>query len=359
MRGDARLSRLMPALSARERGILVLRSLKDGTPEHPEWRRSMPTRQQVEFNRYIGLMNVANIQLGHLITFMEKEVDKLELRLALWFTLSLWQLNLAEIDFFASVVAREAVTESEYRQKVVQHEGVYLPVATLATALATELRAWVDDDLEEVGWTRERLVRDESWARLTADAEREIRHVAEAGELESRGSGKALEVKAASFDAWAGCPLTLRPEWADGYEVLPDERAVQVEAQRNTLAFLRQAIADTPLSRLAPGEEGTTLSGLIEGMEVGLKQSLAVRRTDLRALDLMLGEISDRFDGEDPLRPPHRKAVERTRLALQAIASQLYAGQEVPPLEEPTAAELKEMRDHLDRGQRLFWETVG
>ena len=151
----------------------------------------------------------------------------MELRLALWFTLGLWQLNLAEIDFLASVVAREAVTESVYEQKAAGHEGVYLPVATLATALATEQRAWVDDDLEEVGWTRERLVRDEAWARLTAEAEREIRQAAKAGELESRGPGKALEVRAASFDAWAGRPLTLRPEWADGYEVLPDDRAIQ------------------------------------------------------------------------------------------------------------------------------------
>jgi len=151
----------------------------------------------------------------------------LELRLALWFTLGLWQLNLAEIDFLASVVAREAVTESVYEQKAAGHEGVYLPVATLATALATEQRAWVDDDLEEVGWTRERLVRDEAWARLTAEAEREIRQAPKARELASRGAGKALEVRAASFDAWAGRPLTLRPEWADGYEVLPDDRAIQ------------------------------------------------------------------------------------------------------------------------------------
>ena len=102
-----------------------------------------------------------------------------------------------------------------------------------------------------------------------------------------------------------------------------------------------------------------TLAGLIEGMEAGLKQSLAVRRTDLRVVDLILGEIADRFDGEDPLRPPHRQGLERTRQALQSVASQLYAGQEVTPLEEPTAADLKEMRDQLDRGKRLFSETVG
>ena len=39
---DSRLSRLSPKLSARERGLLVLRSFKEKTPEDPAWRQSMP-----------------------------------------------------------------------------------------------------------------------------------------------------------------------------------------------------------------------------------------------------------------------------------------------------------------------------
>ena len=38
---DTRLSRLIPGLTARERALLILRSLKEKTPENPEWRRSM------------------------------------------------------------------------------------------------------------------------------------------------------------------------------------------------------------------------------------------------------------------------------------------------------------------------------
>ncbi len=47
----ARLNRLAPALSARERATLVLRSLRDKTPEDPLWRRTMPPNQVEEFNR--------------------------------------------------------------------------------------------------------------------------------------------------------------------------------------------------------------------------------------------------------------------------------------------------------------------
>jgi hypothetical protein len=50
---DARLGKLMPALSAQERAILILRSLKEKTPEDPLWRSTMPREQAAEFNRLI------------------------------------------------------------------------------------------------------------------------------------------------------------------------------------------------------------------------------------------------------------------------------------------------------------------
>jgi hypothetical protein len=66
-----RLDKAMTTLSAQERGVLVLRSLKEKTPEDPIWRATMPRSQTAEFNRYIELMNIANMHLGHLITFIE------------------------------------------------------------------------------------------------------------------------------------------------------------------------------------------------------------------------------------------------------------------------------------------------
>ena len=38
---DTRLQKLMPALSAKERAILILRSLKEETEEDPSWRNTM------------------------------------------------------------------------------------------------------------------------------------------------------------------------------------------------------------------------------------------------------------------------------------------------------------------------------
>jgi hypothetical protein len=51
---DYRLHRLSPKLSARERALLVLRSLKEGTPEDFAWRHTMPPAQAHDFNRLIA-----------------------------------------------------------------------------------------------------------------------------------------------------------------------------------------------------------------------------------------------------------------------------------------------------------------
>ncbi len=77
---DARLSRLSPGLSARERAILVLKSWKDGTPEDPAWRRTMPNDQAREFNRLIDLMNSINIRLGGYVAVLRQNVECVELR---------------------------------------------------------------------------------------------------------------------------------------------------------------------------------------------------------------------------------------------------------------------------------------
>ena len=80
---DARLNKVMPALTARERAILVLRSWKEKTPEDPLWRRTMPLEQTTEFNRLIVLMNACNIHLPLFITMVEQHTEQLYLRF-LW-----------------------------------------------------------------------------------------------------------------------------------------------------------------------------------------------------------------------------------------------------------------------------------
>jgi len=85
---EARLSAILPALTAKERAILVLRSLKDRTPEDPKLRRAMPAEQTTEFNRLIVLMNACNMYLPLYITMVEGHTQELNLRFS-------WLLTLA------------------------------------------------------------------------------------------------------------------------------------------------------------------------------------------------------------------------------------------------------------------------
>ncbi|HLG12217.1 MAG TPA: hypothetical protein VI876_10715 [Dehalococcoidia bacterium] len=116
---DARLSRLSSALSARERALLVLGSLKDKTPEDPAWRRTMPQDQVREFNRLIGLMNVANRELAILIGLQARTADELGVREAWLVSLTLWQEHIDEIREALRVVFRRPASAGRRRLEAV------------------------------------------------------------------------------------------------------------------------------------------------------------------------------------------------------------------------------------------------
>ena len=70
-------------LTAKERGLLVLRAWKEGKDEDPSWRSTMPAWQVLDFNRLVRLMNAANQSLALYVYALSQEVEKLSLRLAM------------------------------------------------------------------------------------------------------------------------------------------------------------------------------------------------------------------------------------------------------------------------------------
>ncbi len=85
---DARLNKLAPMLTARERATLVLGSMKAATPEDRSWRSTMPTTQVQEFNRLIDVMNRCNCEVGAFILLLAKSVEVLERRESWLFTMA-------------------------------------------------------------------------------------------------------------------------------------------------------------------------------------------------------------------------------------------------------------------------------
>jgi hypothetical protein len=246
----AELDKMKGVLTARERGVLVLRSMKSNEPEDPLWRLLMP-QDQVEFNRYIDLMNACNLQGAFLITVIEMNAEKLTIRWAWLLDLEMWEFNVHEIDFTASAVVRESITESEHRKVLDREAKRYVPLAELALELAEWERAWADGDLEPLGyWKDNRVIKDEAWIRLCKDAGHRLLVAALGGDLDSRGKAANLSIRRGSFEAWLGRQPKAHPEWAPAYEVVPDDRWAQAAADRKTLAHLKDAIERSPMQRM-------------------------------------------------------------------------------------------------------------
>ena len=354
---DARLNRLTSALSAGERALLVLRSMKEKTPEDPLWRTTMPRDQTLEFNRLIELMNAANREVAFLIAMHEKELEKLELYAGWLHMLHLWRLNLADINFTAPLVAREAITQSEHEKLVAKAAGEYMLVSQLAVVLAEEKRCWTDDEVEHVGWTRELVVKPQAWKSIIAEAEQNIREAVEAGELEACGAGKNLAVKRASFDGWLGRPVTVYPKWAGTYYVMPDDHAIHVEADKHTLEHLRQAIEETPIpidivERYK--EKGSNLDFFVSRMEENLGRRLLFRWEEIVATETLVNQIAAEFGGEDPLKPASRASLQRARDMAEKQALVLEAMGHRVDLAAASEEEVGELRVMLERNGCVF-----
>ena len=137
-----RLDKVMPVLSARERAILVLRSLKDKTPEDPMWRQTMPREQSPEFNRLIVLMNACNIHLPLYITMVEQHAEQMWLRLN-------WLMTMTE--FEAALWNLGSLVPTSKRRAAEKAVADVFPVVELPWDLEEHPLSWlnVSDNMEK------------------------------------------------------------------------------------------------------------------------------------------------------------------------------------------------------------------
>jgi hypothetical protein len=73
----ARLNRLTPALSGKQRALLVIRADLDGREPDREW-LNVPSDQRREYNYFVALLFTSNNTLGTLLTSLTWIVDALE-----------------------------------------------------------------------------------------------------------------------------------------------------------------------------------------------------------------------------------------------------------------------------------------
>ena len=86
-----------------------------------------------------------------------------------------------------------------------------------------------------------------------------------------------------------------------------------------------------------------------EALLKGLAEGIAMRWSELGALDVLLAEIAEEVDGEDVLHPEARAVYDQTREQLQALHDSVTRYGATCVLEEPGVAEVDALRRKTNR----------
>ena len=193
----ARLGKLAPSLSAKERFLLVLRAHNADEQEDPEVRRTMPPGQRKEFNRYAHLVYAANAQLWPVLVVLTSHLEGMEYALERFGLLGKAAAQLEEA--YAAQLAKDAA-DSGYTVPMFLRE--------LQRELETSIRREVS-----LRW-RELRALEIVWAEVDAECdgematEQQVRNLAEktkarlkvvAGQLAPKGSKPRLPEPAPEF----------------------------------------------------------------------------------------------------------------------------------------------------------------
>ncbi len=342
---DTRLARLSPSLTAQERAVLILEAWKADRPEDPRWRQTMPSDQIRTFNRYIDLMNQANVVLPRLIHVLAAQVEMIELRQA-WLTDAiLWQEHIEEIRNALRYAVRQPITQLEHDTKLQEARKRWVSVRELAEYLADQREEWAEEDYEDTEeWGR--VVTDAAWDRSVAEEERRLRTLVADGRLPAKGKGKALKIQQGVFDDLLGCQISASVDGLDEHyafhRVVPDAEAEDVARERAALRHL-QDVLDWRFG--LDDEEMKRMPDLI--ME-GLKETLALRLIstwiELRCAEIVLDGIASEFGVEDALRPRYRDMLRETHRKLETTGEQLEYLSVRVVLREPLEEELAETK---------------
>ncbi len=299
---DARLKKLMPVLTAKERAILLLQAWRDDTPEDPSWRATMPPGQVREFNYLIDLMNGAMIHMAAYITVVELLIEKMEMKMCWLVALKLWEEQIQMISRAVRIGLNEPITQSDYDAEQRRLNETWVPVEELAELLTEEHTGWQREDYDEADGDDEPDISDAAWERVFAEKERDLRRLVKAGTLTGKGRGANLSIQEGPFNRWAGRSTVPAPEQVLGYEVRPDADQGCVEREVKRRQWLYETLEWQPLTIKGDPEP----TGLRDRLMGHLRSSLSDTYNDawktLRAIEVITEEATSIFEGCVPLR---------------------------------------------------------
>jgi hypothetical protein len=119
------------------------------------------------------------------------------------------------------------------------------------------------------------------------------------------------------------------PDWGIGYDVLPDDQAERVERLKKERLRALEALSRSPASPILELLEEKLGCRATERQERWDEAMVALRKQlregvpwcwqEVRAIEMLLEEVAAEFDGEDPLLPPVRQVLDKTRQDLAEL----------------------------------------
>jgi hypothetical protein len=359
MSGNQRLDRLYPALTAKERALLVLRAWKADQEEDVAVRRTMPADQGRDFNHYIHLMNAANLDAGKYIAVLNLMSDQLGSKSAWLASLQMWGIRIWDVWIYIALYTNEPITESEHKRLVDDARAEMVPLADLAETLVERYDGWTEADMEPGGDDDEPVVKDKAWNRVLAEKKRELTRLVGEGVLAGKRRGGGLLISNGSFYDWLGEPVPLCPDWGKGYDVFPDDRAEQAKSLKRARLNAWEAVSKSPASPILERLEEAVGRSVTERQERWDEAMAALRERlregvpwcwqELRAVETVLDEVAQEFDGEDPLVPPVRNVLDKAHQELADMPQFLGALHVEVELPEPDEERVDALRQRLLR----------
>jgi len=354
---DARLDKLAPALTAKERAILALRAWKEGVQEDPQVRSKISPQQGPEFNHYIGLMRGVYDFLSLYTLILDQSLTLFDARYGWLLSLHLWALTTMDLAGYIAFHTKEPITRSEYQQRLAAARDEMVPASELAEVLTEAYDEWADDDLEPQEGD-EPLVKPKAWNRVRRQKEQELARLVDERVLADTRKGRRLYVNAGSFYDWLGEPVPVFPDWGFEFQVLPDKRADEVRRLRQAREVAREALTHVPLSLGVDlvgrkfghsPKHSTRANEIAEAVGTTLREGIQMRWRELLEVELVLEEIAPEFDGEDPARPRERQALAEGKEKLRELHQQVQEYVGPFDLPGPDEEEMEQMREAIRR----------
>jgi len=218
---------------------------------------------------------------------------------------------------------------SEHRRLVDEARAEMVPAAELAEILVEGYEGWTEADMVPGGEDDEQTVSDKAWNRLLAEKKRELTRLVQQGVLAEKRRGRGLLINNGSFYDWLGDPVPVCPEWGTGYDVLPDDETQQVERLKKERLRALEVLSRSPASPILELLEEKLGRRATERQERWDEAMAALREQlregvpwcwqEVRAVETVLEEVAAEFDGEDPLLPPVRGVLDKTRQDLAEL----------------------------------------